>query len=102
MRHPGQKAGKSETSEIFPYWTPIQYSILKRPLKKKEKNATIEFLQRAPPWVFLSVVGFPVRKLKESSLPVKAEEKTGKPESANRGEKAASTDERDITDELFL
>ncbi|KAJ8614079.1 hypothetical protein MRB53_036264 [Persea americana] len=28
------------------------------------------------------------------------EEKTGKPESANRGEKAASTDERDITEEL--
>jgi hypothetical protein len=33
-------------------------------------------------------------------LQVKAEEKTGKPESANRGEKAASTDERDITEEL--
>ena len=28
------------------------------------------------------------------------EEKTGKPESANRGEKAASTDERGITEEL--
>lgn len=55
-------------------------------------------------WLFNGGFAWPYfflqRKLKESSLQVKAEEKTGKPESANRGEKAASTDERDITEEL--
>ena len=39
-------------------------------------------------------------KRRASIRPARRKEKTGKPESANRGEKAASTDERDITEEL--
>ncbi|GFS28374.1 hypothetical protein Acr_00g0001380 [Actinidia rufa] len=63
--HPGHKAGKSDTKEIFPYWTPIQYSILKRPKKEKRRMRPSSFFNEPHPGSFFrSVVGSPVRKLK--------------------------------------
>jgi len=59
--HPGHKAGKSDTKEIFPYWTPIQYSILKRPKKEKRRMRPSSFFNEPHPGSFFrSVVGSPV------------------------------------------
>lgn len=55
-RHPGQKAGKSDTWERFPYFTPIRrlHFSLKRPRKEKKGMRPSRIFNEPHPWVFLS------------------------------------------------